>query len=269
MNRRIRLIVEYIGTAYCGWQIQANGLSVQQVVTEAIAGMVGHAVTLVGSSRTDARVHALGMVAHFDTTEDIPTFGFLRGLNTVLPTDIRVIDVADAAPSFHAQKDAKEKWYRYLIFHAPHASAVLANRSWHRFRPLNVPLMHEASQCLVGRHDFSAYCAYDDQNKSKVRTVLELGWSTLSLTPPLPRGERDGVRGVPGAVPMTGTLVACDIRGAGFLKQMVRNIVGTVVEVGEARRPPESVKEALDSRQRAAAGLCAPPEGLYLVRVEY
>lgn len=258
--QRIRLTLEYVGTAYCGWQIQTNGLAVQQVVTEAVRSMVGHDVTIVGSSRTDSGVHALGFVAHFDTTVKIPTFGFLRGLNTVLPPDIRVIDVTKVEPKFHAQKDAKEKWYRYILFHAPHASSMLASRSWHRFRPLDVPLMQKVSQDLVGRHDFSAYCAYDDQNKSKVRTVTEISWSELVPT--------DWMR-VAGALSLSGRLVVCDVRGHGFLKQMVRNIVGTIVEVGEGRRPPESVRQALMAKQRGQAGICAPPDGLYLMQVVY
>ncbi len=260
MVRRIRLTLEYVGTAYCGWQIQANGLAVQQVVTDAVRSMVGHDVSITGSSRTDSGVHALGFVAHFDTTATIPEFGYLRGLNTVLPRDIRVIDVARVSQNFHAQKDAKGKWYRYLIFHAPHASSMLAARSWHRFRPLDVQTMQRVSQDLVGRHDFSAYCAYDDQNKSKVRTVTEIQWSGS--------GPSEWVS-LAGALPMSGRLLACDIRGHGFLKQMVRNMVGTLVEVGEGRRAPETVKQALDARQRGRAGVCAPPDGLYLMQVFY
>lgn len=257
---RIRLTLEYVGTAYCGWQFQTNDLSVQQVVTEAVRSMVGHDVTIVGSSRTDSGVHALGFVAHFDTTVAIPEFGFLRGLNSVLPRDVRVTDVATAAADFHAQKDAKGKWYRYIIFLAPHATAMLVTRVWHRFRPLDVNLMQEASQDLVGRFDFSAYCAFDDQNKSRVRTVTEISWSELGPTEWMPSA---------GALPLSGRLVVCDIRGHGFLKQMVRNIVGTIVEVGEGRRPPESVKQALLAGQRGLAGVCAPPDGLYLMQVIY
>lgn len=258
--QRIRLTIEYNGTAYCGWQIQDNGLAVQQVVTEAVQSMVGHEVTVLGSSRTDSGVHALGQVAHFDTDVDIPPFGFLRGLNTVLPSDIRVIDVAEAAPRFHSQRDAKGKWYRYVIYNSPHASAMLANKTWHRFRPMDVTFMHEVSQYLVGEHDFSAYCAYDDQNKSKVRTITDMQWSVLAPSE---------WATVVGPMPNVGKMIVCDIRGGGFLKQMVRNIVGTIVEVGEGRRPPESVKQALDARVRGAAGVCAPPDGLYLVQVVY
>lgn len=260
ITKRIRLTLEYVGTAYCGWQFQLNGLSVQQVVTEAVRSMVGHDVTIVGSSRTDSGVHALGLVAHFDTTSTIPMFGFLRGLNTVLPQDIRVIDVSVVAPNFHAQREAKEKWYRYMIFLAPHASAMLTSRVWHRFRPLDVNLMQRVSQDLVGRHDFSAYCAYDDQNKSKVRTVTEISWSALGPADWMP---------VAGTLPLSGRIVVCDVRGHGFLKQMVRNIVGTIVDVGEGKRPPESVKQALESKQRGQAGVCAPPHGLYLMQVVY
>lgn len=258
--RRIRLTLEYVGTLYCGWQVQDNGLSVQQVVTEAIEGMVGHKATLVGCSRTDAGVHALGLVAHFDTPTDIATFGFLRGLNTVLPSDIRVIDVADAHPKFHAQKDAKGKWYRYVVFHGPHDSALLAHRVWHRFRPFNLNLMMEVSQHLVGTHDFSSYCAIDDQNKSKVRTLQSISWTEAQTGDWMP---------FVGAMPLSGRLIFCDIRGEGFLKQMVRNIVGTIVEVGEGRRPPDEVQRALETQHRSASGVCAPPDGLYLVKVDY
>lgn len=258
--RRFRLTIEYVGTAYCGWQVQDNGLTVQQVVTEAVRSMVGHEVTVVGSSRTDSGVHALGQVAHFDTEMEIPPFGFLRGLNSVLPSDIRVIDVAEVDPYFHAQRDSTGKWYRYVLYNAPHASAVLANKTWHRFRPIDVALMQEVSQCLVGEHDFSAYCAYDDQNKFKVRTITRMQWTSL---------EPSEWATVVGPAPRVGKMVICDIEGGGFLKQMVRNIVGTLVEVGEGRRPPESVKQALESRLRGQAGVCAPPDGLYLVQVVY
>ncbi len=260
MSRRIRLTIEYIGTAYCGWQIQDNGLTVQQVVTEAVHSMVGHEVTIVGASRTDSGVHAMGQVVHFDTSVDIPTFGFLRGLNTILPPDIRIIDVVETAPRFHAQRDSTGKWYRYVIFHAPHASAVLANRSWHRFRPMEIAQMQGASQHLIGEHDFSAYCAYDDQNKSKVRTVTDIQWRDMTS---------DHWIAVAGLVPLAGRLVVCDIWGIGFLKQMVRNIVGTLVDVGEGRRTPDSVKQALDARARGQAGICAPADGLYLMQVLY
>lgn len=258
--RRIRLTLEYVGTLYCGWQMQDNGLSIQQVVTEAIQSMVGHDVTLVGCSRTDAGVHALGLVAHFDTTTTIETFGFLRGLNTVLPSDIRVIDVADVHAKFHAQRDAKGKWYRYVIFHGSHDSALLAHRVWHRFRSFDLALMNQVSQHLVGTHDFSSYCAFDDQNKSKVRTVHELRWHESEMNEWLP---------FVGALPLSGRLIFCDIRGDGFLKQMVRNIVGTLVEVGEGRRPAEDVRNALLAKKRGEAGVCAPPDGLYLVKVDY
>jgi tRNA pseudouridine38-40 synthase len=259
-HRRVRLIIEYVGTNYCGWQMQENGLSIQAVVTEAVRTMAGHAVTIVGASRTDSGVHALGQVAHFDTSADIPDYGFLRGLNSILPPDIRMIDVSYVDPTFHAQRDAQSKWYRYMIMQAPHASAVLAHRSWHRFRELDVDVMNVASQHLVGRHDFSAYCAYDDQNRSKVRTVLSIHWEVI----------QESVRkSASGAAPLSGRLITCDVQGKGFLKQMVRNMVGTIVEVGEGRRSPDSVLEALQAQKRSMAGVCAPPDGLFLMKVHY
>ncbi|PIR20176.1 MAG: tRNA pseudouridine(38-40) synthase TruA [Deltaproteobacteria bacterium CG11_big_fil_rev_8_21_14_0_20_47_16] len=259
-SRRIKMILEYVGTAYCGWQVQDNGLSIQEVVTSAVKAMVGHDVSLVGSSRTDSGVHALGLPVHFDTTTEIPTFGFLRGLNSILPSDIRVVSVEDAPSDFHAQRDAKKKWYRYLILNAPHASAILSNRSWHRFRDLNIDLMNEVSQQLVGQHDFTAYCAIDDQSKSKERTVLDIQWHEL---------KADARLEVASAAPLAGHLIACDVVGEGFLKQMVRNIVGTVLEVGEGRRQAGDIKKALDAKDRRAGGVCAPAEGLYLMKVYY
>lgn len=243
--RTIKLILEYDGTDYVGWQVQKNGKAVQEVVRQAVRTMTGEENDVVGASRTDAGVHALGQVAHFTTRTNIPGDGFLRGLNSMIPLDIRVLDARDASKDFHAQKDAKGKIYRYLINTAPVSSALHHRREWHVPHKLDLGAMREVGEVFIGKHDFKAFQASGSSVKHAVRTIKEVEISALS----------NGV--------------AIEVMGDGFVRHMVRNMVGTMVEAGLGKRGPDDIKKLLEQGERTDAGICAPACGLYLVKVLY
>ncbi len=242
---RIRLIVEYDGTNYAGWQRQKNGYSVQQALEEAFKKASGEAVSITGAGRTDAGVHALAQVAHLDTACTIPPEKISYAMNTFLPYDIRVKHSERADDRFHARFDARGKTYRYTLYRAPHPSAVYRNLSWHLSGPLDVAAMRAAAACLIGEQDFAAFCAAGSEVKDTVRTVYALDISE------------------------DGPFLYINIRGSGFLYHMVRIIAGTLADVGLGRIAPERVKEILDGKSRLAASATAPAQGLMLVRVYY
>ena len=243
--RRVRLLIEYDGGAYCGWQRQLNALSVQQVLEEALRALTKAHVVLIGASRTDAGVHALGQVAHFDTTSPIPDEKIAFALNPMLPRDIRVLDSAPTAPDFHARYHATCKLYRYLIHNAPHASALYRNRRAHVMYPLNIEAMRAEALDMLGTHDFAAFAASGSAAKSTVRTV---DWAEVS---------RDG------------KAVKLLIHGNGFLYNMVRIFAGTLILVGAGKLERGAIKRAITSGSRLDLGVTAPAHGLTLMRVEY
>lgn len=253
--RNIKLTLEYDGTNYAGWQVQTNAKAIQDVVCEAIAKMTEESVKLIGASRTDAGVHALGQVACFQTLRAIPCEGFLKGLNSLLPADIRVKGCEEVAKDFHPIRDAKRKTYRYLFDTGDVPSALERNRAWWVGPGLDWQAMGKAARYLIGEDDFRSFQAADSDAKTTVRTI-----ETVDIYPTLPLPLQRG--GVGGGVAMNFT-------GNGFLKQMVRNIVGTLVEVGRGRFKASEVKKILAAKDRTQAGLTAPPQGLYLVGVEY
>ncbi len=243
--RKIKLLLEYDGTSYHGWQVQPNGPTIQEVVEEKITIMTRHPARLVASGRTDAGVHALGQIASFTTDTRIPAEGFRKGLNSLLPPDIRILSAEDADPDFHPQFMAKRKTYLYRILNSETPSAVYRNFSWHVPLPLNLPVMEETAKFLIGVHDFSSFQAADADTTNAVREVLRAEW----------RAE--------------GNFLCFTIQANGFLRHMVRNIVGTLVNVGKGRTSGEEFRRILDSRDRRQAGPTAPPQGLFLVRVSY
>ena len=245
MTRRIRLTVEYDGTAYAGWQRQINAVSVQQRLEEAIFKLTGEAAGVTGASRTDAGVHALGQVAHFDTSSRIPGDKFCFALNTVLPDDIRVSASRETRPDFHARFDAKGKLYRYLIHNHAHACAIERNTHAHAIYPLDEDLMHEEAQQAVGTHDFAAFAASGSIVKDTVRTIHEA------------RVLRDGNE------------VEFLVRGSGFLYNMVRILAGTLIAVGGGKMAPGAIQRAIESKNRLDLGVTAPAQGLTLMRVYY
>lgn len=242
---RIRILIEYDGTAYAGWQRQKNALSVQEVLEDALTGLLHTPVTLHGASRTDAGVHALGQVAHFDAETAIPPERLFLALNTHLPPDIRLCASQAAEPDFHARFCTRGKHYTYQIYNACHAPAVLRNQVMFVPAPLDLGAMQEAAQCFVGTHDFSCTMAAGSNVIDCVRTVYDL---TLQ--------RQDEI-------------IRLDIRGNGFLYNMVRIIAGTLAYVGEGRIAPGEVKAIIASCDRRRAGITAPAHGLYMAGVGY
>ncbi len=242
---RVRLTVEYDGTNYAGWQRQKNGLSVQQVLEEAFHKASGEFAAITGAGRTDAGVHALSQVAHLDTHCTIPPEKISYAMNTFLPTDIRVKYSCEADEAFHARFCARGKTYRYCVYNAPHPSAIYRNLSCHVSGSLDIEAMRMAAACLVGEHDFAAFCAAGSEVKDTVRVI-----HTLAIAEEAP-------------------FIHIDVTGSGFLYHMVRIIAGTLTDVGLKRIPSQRMKEILDSKDRNAASATAPARGLTLVEVRY
>jgi len=243
--RRFKLILEYEGTAYHGWQVQPGLPTIQGLLQGALARITGDPVQVTGAGRTDAGVHALGQVASFsaDLRLDPPTLR--RALNASLPPDIVVSQVEEAPPEFDARRSARSKMYRYTLLRRDYPSAWLARHSLYVSSALDANAMAEAAKAVIGTHDFSAFRAGTCTASTPVRTILEAAWR--------PAGD----------------LWHFEIAANGFLQHMVRILVGTLLEVGRGRRPAAEVADILASRDRRRAGKTAPPQGLCLVRVHY
>jgi tRNA pseudouridine38-40 synthase len=241
----IKLTVEYDGARYHGWQIQANGETIQAVLERAVTTFLGKSTRITGSGRTDAGVHALGQVANFFSDQDFDLYKMRRGLNALTPEDISITEVEIVADSFDARRDGRSRVYEYHILNRPTASPFYLNRAWHIHEPLALEAMREAVRGLQGEHDFSSFRAAGCDALHPVRKV----YRTLLE-------DRD-------------ELLVYTIEATAFLRHMVRNIVGTMVEVGRGVRSAQSFVELLESRDRTKAGPTAPPHGLYLVEVKY
>lgn len=245
IQRRIRLDFEYLGSNYAGWQWQDNALSIQQVAEKALANMIGHHARINASGRTDAGVHAENQPAHADVSTKMSDETIMRGMNSLLPKDIAVTAVTTVDPAWHSRFDSVEKTYRYTILNRRTPSVFLHGRVWLVYNPLDMEAMRKAAGCLAGEHDFSSFRAAGCAAKEPVRTLQ------------------------PVEIAKDGDIVTFTLTASGFLKQMVRNIVGTLVEVGRGRMETEAVERILAARDRMKAGPCAPPEGLTLVKVRY
>ena len=247
MSRNIKLILEYDGTNYHGWQSQKGSgtATVQDVLEGALRRLTKEAIRTASSGRTDAGVHALGHVANFLTESRIPAEAWAPALNSLLPEDIRVLASEEVDPAFHARFSAKGKQYRYLILARRMPSALERSRAWHVGRRLNVANMRRAAEHLTGKHDFSAFRSAGCGAKSPVRRLKAL------------------------AIRKKGDLIECTLEADAFLMHMARNIVGTLVEAGLGRFSPADVRQILRSRDRSRAGKTAPAHGLYLVAVSY
>lgn len=243
---RVRLLLEYDGTNYVGWQIQHNGPSVQGRVQLALEKLLGEPVNVFSAGRTDSGVHATGMVVAFDSPKQLPTRAYWIGLNGLLPDDIAVLRADEVRPDFDPRRWAKGKRYRYRVSNRRSRAPLRRFTHWEIYAPLNVADMVEAAKPLVGHHDFSAFRAADCQAAHAVREIKRLE-----------------LIGAPGDE------VAFIVEGTAFLKHMVRNLVGTLMEVGRGRRPVGWVREVLESRDRTRAGPTAPPQGLCLEEVFY
>lgn len=244
-QRNLKLTLAYDGTRFVGWQKQASGESIQGLLEDAMSRLEGAPVTAHGAGRTDAGVHAEGQVASARVTFAQDAATVVRALNAILPSDVRVIAVEDVAADFHARFSAREKSYRYQVANGAVMSPFVRAYAWHVPEPLDLAAMRDAAAALVGTHDFAAF----QSAGSDVATTER----TLTRSEFLDRGG----------------LLAYEISGNGFLRHMVRAIVGTLVEVGRGWRPATDVQAALAGRSRREAGATAPAHGLTLVKVEY
>ena len=243
--RNIKLTICYDGSAYHGWQVQPNGDTVQQQIINALHNLTSQEIKVTGSSRTDAGVSALGQVASFFIDSPIPTENFARALNSWLPRDIAIAGAVEVDHSFNAIGSTKNKHYRYTLCTSKTPPVLKITQCWHYGYDLNADLMDAAAKLLIGEKDFKSFASAADERKSSVRTVTRC------------------------EVSQAGDEIYLDIEGNGFLYNMVRNIMGTLVEVGRARWTPEKVIEILAAKDRTKAAILAPAAGLCLMRIDY
>ncbi|MEM1024160.1 MAG: tRNA pseudouridine(38-40) synthase TruA [Myxococcota bacterium] len=242
--RTLKLLVEYDGTDFAGWQVQDGQRTVQGVLQAAVEVMTCRPTLVRGASRTDAGVHALGQVAAFDTEGSIPAHGFLRGLNRYLPADVVVHGVEEVAPLWDPKRSSRGKRYRYAYWTRPSPSALDRRRAWHLPYSMDLKAMRAGAQAFVGTHDFEAFRASGCVAKHAVRTIYEVRIEAPTLH-----------------------RVHFVVVGNAFVRNMVRIMAGTLEEVGRGKSPPSIVAQALQSRRRALAGRTAPAHGLFLEEV--
>ena len=243
--RNIKLTIEYDGKEFNGWQKQPNKLNIQGSIEQAIYQITGEEVELNASGRTDAGVHALGQVANFKTNSNIPIEKFAIAINTKLKKSIRILKAEEVDERFHSRLSCKRKTYRYIINNSEQGTAIYRNLETNISYHLDETKMNEASKYFIGEHDFKAFKASGTSSKSSVRKIYDA------------KVYRQGDR------------IFIEITGNGFLYNMVRIISGTLVEVGMGKMQPEEIKEIIQSKNREKAGKTLPPQGLYLVEVEY
>jgi len=241
----VKLLLEYDGTAYAGWQRQLNQPTIQEALEHAIEGVAQIKISVIGAGRTDAGVHALGQVASFRIDRTMSPREWTRALNAHLPDTIVVRSAEIMPDGFHARHSAKAKLYEYRILNRPERPAVERHYFWHIHQFLDDAAMNQAALCLIGTHDFSSFETQPTENEDPLCHLQRL------------------------AVYRRGDSLRIEAYADRFLKQMVRSIVGTLVEVGLNKRTPDSVSTILNGHHRSAAGKTAPPQGLFLVRVDY
>ena len=244
--RNIKLVIEYDGTNYHGWQIQPNAASIQETIEDRLRTILQENIRITASGRTDAGVHALAQVAHFHSESHLNVKNIQRGLNSLLPPDISIKEICDVDHDFHARYSAKSKVYRYIILNQQFPSPLYRNFSWFIHSNLDIELMNKAFQSLKGRHDFSSFKASGCNSHHPVREAYNV---SIKESP--------------------NRLICLDIEANAFLKQMVRNIVGTIVDVGQGKISLEEFVEILHAKDRKRAGITAPAKGLFLLKVRY
>jgi tRNA pseudouridine38-40 synthase len=243
--KRIKMEIAYDGTAYSGWQLQPGQPTVEAELNKALSGLLGEETAVIGASRTDSGVHALGNVAVFDTVSAIPAEKICQALNQRLPEDIRVQSSTEVSPDFHPRKVASQKTYEYRILNRKIAlptERLYTNRVYYE---LDLAMMQKATSYLVGEHDFKSFCSVKTQAIDTVRTIYRLD------------------------VAKNGDIITISVTGSGFLYNMVRIIAGTLIEIGRGAYPPEKMEEILKGCDRSLAGPTALPQGLTLIKIEY
>lgn len=258
--RTFKLTLAYDGTNYAGWQSQRGQATVQDTLERVLAAITGQAVRATASGRTDAGVHALGQVVSFRSAWPQGPEVLQKALNAELPGDMAVLAADAVSDDFHAIRSARRKRYRYVLSDGPLRDVFARHYTWHCYGGLDSAAMHRAGEALVGRHDFSSFETSGSERETSVRTVFELSVTRGQGGAAFPPGIAQAARG--------GSLVL-EIEADGFLYNMVRAIVGTLVEVGQGKRAESWPAEVLAACDRRAAGRTAPPQGLFLVHVEY
>jgi tRNA pseudouridine38-40 synthase len=243
--KRVMLIIAYDGTGYCGWQLQPEKLTVESVLNKALSELLKEEITVIGASRTDSGVHARGNVAVFDTNSVIPAEKICPALNQRLPEDIRVQSSMEVAPDFHPRRINCSKTYEYRILNRRTALPTERLYSNHVYYPLDVKVMQEAADYLVGEHDFKSFCSVKTQALETIRTIYRL------------------------EVSKNEDFITISVTGSGFLYNMVRIIAGTLIEVGRGAYPPTKMKDILAGLERGLSGPTAPAKGLTLMNIEY
>lgn len=243
--RTILLLIEYDGTDFAGWQLQPNGRSVQEVVETALTELLGEPVRLHSAGRTDAGVHASAMPAHLTTERDLPLKAFRDGLNRLLPQDVAIHAAFEMPADFHARFGARQKWYRYTIDRRSVRSPLSGRRSWQVRTALDLDAMRDGARQLIGEHDFAAFRTSGCAARTTVRRLDSVGLIE------------------------EGTFLHIDVRGSGFLRNMVRMLVGTLVEIGQGKRPANDISLLLARTPGVRSGATAPPHGLCLMAVDY
>ncbi|MEW6615516.1 MAG: tRNA pseudouridine(38-40) synthase TruA [Thermodesulfobacteriota bacterium] len=244
--RNIKLVIEYDGTNYHGWQIQPNAVTIQETIEERLQKITQEEIRLIAAGRTDAGVHAVEQVANFPTNSRLEINNIQRGLNSLLPPDISIKEISEVEQDFHARYSAKSKIYRYVILNQRFPSPLYRNFSWFIPFKLNVKKMKKAVKCLIGKHDFSSFKASGCNSHNPIREVYAISLDKS------PKG-----------------FIIFEIEANAFLKQMVRNIVGTMVDVGNGKIGGSEFEEILRAKDRKKAGIMAPPQGLFLLKVNY
>lgn len=243
--RNILLKIEYDGTKYAGWQFQKNAKSIQETIEAALERITGCKARLISCGRTDAGVHALSHVANFKTDSEIQLFKLQKALNSILPKDIVIKETKDVPLKFHSRFDAKSKIYRYTIINGPSPSAISRNFTTHISYKLNFALMKKEMKVLIGKHDFKSFQAADRIERLSVRTIKSI------------------------VIKKSGEEIKIDVEADGFLYNMVRNIAGTLIDIGRGRLPAGSMASILKAKERRLAGETAPAKGLCLMEVKY
>jgi tRNA pseudouridine38-40 synthase len=245
-EQNIKLVIAYDGTGYFGWQRQLNQPTIQGIIEEKIGLMVGAAVTLIGSGRTDAGVHALNQVANFRISTTLTPTIFFKGLNSLLPESISIKEAEYASPEFHARYDAKSKLYEYRVYNESLRSPFLRHYAWHIARSLDSEAMEECLDMITGTHDFSAFCSAGDGQANPIRTMIRAALKIREKS-----------------------LLVFEFEANGFLRHMVRTIMGTIAKTGTGEMSVKEFHDILVSKDRQQAGAKAPPGGLYLKNVRY